>query len=38
MIIIKKYLLLLRLYIEYNLVFHIYYDCVYIYEIIYFFY
>ena len=28
MIIIKKHLLLLRLYIEYNLVLDIYYDCV----------
>ena len=38
MIIIKKYLLLLRLYIEYNLVLDIYYDCVCIYGIMYSFY
>ena len=38
MIIIKKYLLLLCLYIEYVIVLDIYYDCVCIYEIIYYFY
>ena len=34
----KKYLLLLCLYIKYNLVLHIYYDYVCIYGIIYYFY
>ena len=36
--IIKRHLLLLCLYIKYIIVLGIYYDCVYIYEIIYYFY